>query len=411
MNRRAPLTHTDNMKFDRKLKHNNYAPSIVWVFVGFWSLALCIFAGLAAREPLANMALAFEPTATATAYIVVLPTLTAPPAATTTPLPPATLDALPSPAAVVATPEPLLEAPTATSFYVVPAQPSAVPTPELPAAAAFPTTCDGPGRMNILLIGIDGFNNNYYRAARSDTIILVGVNFAAKSAQMLSIPRDLWVQLPGLSQVPEGRINTAYHYGELYSAPGGGPGELAAVIANTFGLRVDRYLTVSFSAFEQGIDAIGGIDINIPEPIHDDSYPLRDGTGTIAIDFPAGQVHMDGATALIYARTRHDSSDFQRMYRQQQVLFAVRNRLLSPATLLQLPALRQALMGAARTDLSVDDLGLLGCLLPLIAAGAIQSWVIDSSMVKDTRLSDGAQVLLPVMSAILPVLEQFNVGE
>jgi len=411
MNRRAPLTHTDNMKFDRKLKHNNYAPSIVWVFVGFWSLALCIFAGLAAREPLANMALAFEPTATATAYIVVLPTLTAPPAATTTPLPPATLDALPSPAAVVATPEPLLEAPTATSFYVVPAQPSAVPTPELPAAAAFPTTCDGPGRMNILLIGIDGFNNNYYRAARSDTIILVGVNFAAKSAQMLSIPRDLWVQLPGLSQVPEGRINTAYHYGELYSAPGGGPGELAAVIANTFGLRVDRYLTVSFSAFEQGIDAIGGIDINIPEPIHDESYPLRDGTGTIAIDFPAGQVHMDGATALIYARTRHDSSDFQRMYRQQQVLFAVRNRLLSPATLLQLPALRQALMGAARTDLSVDDLGLLGCLLPLIAAGAIQSWVIDSSMVKDTRLSDGAQVLLPVMSAILPVLEQFNVGE
>jgi len=411
MNRRAPLTHTDNMKFDRKLKHNNYAPSIVWVFVGFWSLALCIFAGLAAREPLANMALAFEPTATATAYIVVLPTLTAPPAATTTPLPPATLDALPSPAAVAATPEPLLEAPTATSFYVVPAQPSAVPTPELPAAAAFPTTCDGPGRMNILLIGIDGFNNNYYRAARSDTIILVGVNFAAKSAQMLSIPRDLWVQLPGLSQVPEGRINTAYHYGELYSAPGGGPGELAAVIANTFGLRVDRYLTVSFSAFEQGIDAIGGIDINIPEPIHDDSYPLRDGTGTIAIDFPAGQVHMDGATALIYARTRHDSSDFQRMYRQQQVLFAVRNRLLSPATLLQLPALRQALMGAARTDLSVDDLGLLGCLLPLIDAGAIQSWVIDSSMVKDTRLSDGAQVLLPVMSAILPVLEQFNVGE
>ena len=411
MNRRAPTTAIA-MKFDRKLKTHNYAPSIVWVFVGFWSLALCVFAALAAREPLAQMALAYGPTATLAPVVIVLPTNTWQPEPTDTPLPPASVEILPSESPVVATepPQPQVE-PTATRFYVVPAQPTAIPTPVLPEAAAFPTTCDGPGRMNILLIGIDGFNNNYYRAARADTIILVGVNFAAKSAQMLSIPRDLWVQLPGLPQVPEGRINTAYHYGELYSAPGGGPGELAAVLANTFGLRVDRYATVSFSAFEQGIDAIGGVDINIPEPIHDDAYPLRDGSGTIAIDFPAGQVHMDGATALIYARTRHDSSDFARMRRQQQVLFAVRNQLLRPQTLLQLPALTQALMGAARTDLSFEDLALLGCLGPQIDVSAIQTWVIDSSMVQDTKLADGAQVLLPVMDAIVPVLEQFNVGE
>jgi LCP family protein required for cell wall assembly len=412
MNRRPQSSTANYMKFDRKLKQNNYAPSIVWVFVGFWSLALCIFAALAAREPLTNMALALGLTPTVAPVVVVLPTNTWQPEATDTPLPTASVEILPSTTPVVAnTPEPLVLEPTATRFYVIPAQPTAIPTPELPEAAAFPTTCDGPGRMNILLIGIDGFNNNYYRAARADTIILVGVNFAAKSAQMLSIPRDLWVQLPGLVQVPEGRINTAYHYGELYSAPGGGPGELEAVLANTFGLRVDRYATVSFSAFEQGIDAIGGVDINIPEPIHDDAYPLRDGTGTIAIDFPAGQVHMDGATALIYARTRHDSSDFARMRRQQQVLFAVRNQLLRPQTLLQLPALTQALMGAARTDLSLEDLALLGCLGPQIDVSAIQSWVIDGSMVKDTRLADGAQVLLPVMDAIVPVLEQFNVGE
>jgi LCP family protein required for cell wall assembly len=265
--------------------------------------------------------------------------------------------------------------------------------------------------MNILLIGIDGFNNNYYRAARADTIILLGVNFAGKSAQMISVPRDLWVQLPGLTQVPEGRINTAYHYGELYGAAGGGPGELSAVIANTFGLRVDRHVVVSFAAFEQGIDAIGGIDINIANPIHDDRYPLRDGSGTIAIDFPAGQVHMDGATALIYARIRHDSSDFQRMRRQQQVLFAVRNKLLSPATIPQLPALVQTLVSAARTDLSLEDLALLGCLGPQIDISAVQTWVIEGNMVQSTRLADGAQVLMPNMSAIVPVLEQFNVGE
>jgi LCP family protein required for cell wall assembly len=265
--------------------------------------------------------------------------------------------------------------------------------------------------MNILLIGIDGFSNNYGRSARADTLVLVGVNFAEKSARMLSVPRDLWVQLPGLPQVPEGRINTAYHYGQLYQAPGGGPGELTAVFANTFGLRVDRYVVVSFAAFEQGIDAIGGIDLNIPEPIHDSHYPLRDGSGTIAIDFPAGQVHLDGSNALIYARIRHDSSDFRRMRRQQQVLFAVRNRLLSPQTLPHLPALAQVLMGAAHTNLSLEDLALLGCLGVQIGSDAIQTWVIDSSMTQDTRLADGAQVLTPNMEAIVPVLEQFNAGE
>lgn len=228
---------------------------------------------------------------------------------------------------------------------------------------------------------------------------------------MLSVPRDLWVQLPDLAQVPGGRINTAYHYGELYQAPGGGPGELSAVFANTFGLRVDRYVVVSFSAFEQGIDAIGGIDLNIPELIHDGNYPLRDGSGTIAIDIPAGQVHLDGSHALIFARIRHDSSDFRRMRRQQQVLFAVRNRLLSPETIPHLPALAQVLVSAARTNLSLEDLALLGCLGPRIGQDAIQTWVIDSSMAQDTRLADGAQVLLPNMDAIVPVLEQFNAGE
>ncbi len=261
------------------------------------------------------------------------------------------------------------------------------------------------------MVGIDGVSNNYYRAARSDTIIMLGVNFAAKTANMLSIPRDLWVPLPGLGQVTADRINTAYHYGELFGVPGGGPAALGAVLSSTFGLRVDRYIVVDFDAFIQGIDAIGGVDIHIPKPLHDDAYPLRDGSGTIVIDFPAGQVHMDGATALIYARIRHDSSDFTRMHRQQQVLFAARDKLLSPAALPQLPALVQVLMGAARTNLSLEDIALLGCLAPQINPQAIRSWVLDGNMVQDTRLPDGADVLMPNMDAIVPVLTQFNVGQ
>lgn len=265
--------------------------------------------------------------------------------------------------------------------------------------------------MNILLIGIDGVTDTYNRPARSDTIIMVGVNFASKSANMVSIPRDLWVPLSDLGPVTADRINTAYHYGELYGLPGGGPAALSTVLSDTFGLRVDRYVVVNFDSFIQGIDAIGGIDINIPKPLHDDAYPLRDGSGTIVIDFPAGQVHMDGSTALIYARIRHDSSDFTRMHRQQQVLFAARDKLLSPATLPRLPSLVQVLMGAARTNMTLQDMALLGCLAPQISPQSIQSWVIDSNMVQDTTLSDGAAVLLPNMDAIMPLLARFNVGQ
>jgi polyisoprenyl-teichoic acid--peptidoglycan teichoic acid transferase len=359
------------------------------------------------------LAIALRPTATGTSS----PTPTASAVRTPTPRPTTAVPRATSSATatVIESPTPTAEPstaiPTATWFYVVPAQPTPIPTPVLPEVAPFPTSCDGPGRMNILLIGIDGFSNNYGRSARADTLIVLGVNFADKSARMLSVPRDLWVALPGLAQVPEGRINTAYHYGELYQAAGGGPGELAAVFANTFGLRIDRYVVVSFSAFEQGIDAIGGIDLNIPEPIHDSHYPLRDGSGTIAVDFPAGAVHLDGSNALIYARIRHDSSDFRRMRRQQQVLFAVRNRLLSAETVTHLPALAQVLYGAARTNLSLEDLALLGCLGVQINQEAIQTWVIDSSMTADTRLADGAQVLTPKLETILPVLELFNAGQ
>jgi LCP family protein required for cell wall assembly len=397
------------MQFEKGL----LPPSLGWREISLTALviglAACVAVAATSGWPRAVLAAFNKPPTPTSAVAIILSTATATPNAaqpTASPLPSATL------AAPVNTPAPPpTPIPTATWFYVIPANPTPIPTPILPAAAPFPTSCDGPGRMNILLIGIDGFDANYYRAARSDTVILVGVNFADKTAQMLSIPRDLWVQMPGLPQVVESRINTAYHYGELYGVPGGGPVELSAVIANTFGLRVDRYAVVNFTAFEDGIDAIGGVDINIPAPIHDDKYPLRDGSGTIAIDFPEGPVHLDGNAALIYARTRHDSSDFQRMRRQQQIIFAVRDKLLSPETIPQLPALAQVLWGATRTDLSLEDIALLGCLATQIDASSIQTRVIDSGMTISTKLESGAQVLMPNMEAIQPILEQFNTGE
>jgi len=312
------------------------------------------------------------------------------------------------------TPEPVAVAPgpTATWFYAAPHTLDLAPTPVLPATAPFPDSCDGPGRMNILVVGLDGFSNDYTRPARTDTVLLLGVNFAGKSAQILSLPRDLWLPLPNNLPVTEARLNSAYHYGELYAVPGGGPAQLKATLENAFGLRLDRYVVVSFLAFEQAIDTIGGIEIDIPAPIHDPNYPRRSvPNDTIAIDFPAGRVQMDGGTALIYARIRHDSDDFQRMRRQQQVIFAIRDKLLRPETIPHLPALAQILYSSVRTDLTFEDVALLGCLGPQIERSAIQARVIDASMVEAATLSDGAQVLLPKLDQLTPLLQSFNAGE
>lgn len=389
------------MKFDRKLLPRIIGP----LEIGLWivaTLAVILFTFIGVNVIRSRRAQALNPpTPSATLTVGLSPTLTI------TPMPSASPTVGSTNTLVV---EPTLE-PTATQFYVVPANPTPIPTPDLPPAAPFPASCDGPGRMNLLVIGIDGFNADNNRPARADTIMLVGANFAAKSAQLLSFPRDLWVQLPGITDPPAARINTAYHYGEYYQVPGGGPEELRATIAGTFNLRLDRYVVVNFLAFEQGVDAIGGVDLDLPAPLQDASYPLRDGSGTIAVNFPAGPIHMDGATALIYARIRHDSNDINRMKRQQQVLFAIRDKLLAPETIPQLPALAQVLLSAVRTDLTLDDIALLGCLGPQINREAIQAWVIDTTMVTPTKFADGAQVLLPNMDAIAPILEAFNTGE
>lgn len=398
------------MKFEKGLLPRSYGLRDLGLLLLFVGVTACTLFSIASGIPTRAIALLQQPPSPTVVSLTALSLTSSP-----SPVPldrPTAATRTPGTGSPVPTELPPTLVPTATWFYEIPAQPTPIPTPVLPPAAPFPSSCDGPGRMNILLIGIDGFDGNYSRAARADSIMVIGVNFSAKSAQMLSFPRDVWVQLPNITQVPEARINTAYHYGELYGVPGGGPAELSAVMANTFSLRIDRFAVINFLAFEQGIDAIGGIDVNLPKPIHDGSYPLRDGSGrTIAIDFPAGWVHLDGAAALIYARTRHDSSDFQRMRRQQQVLYAIRDKLFSPETIPQLPALAQILFSSVYTNLTLDDIALLGCLGPQINPSAIQAWIIDNSMVQPTTLSDGAQVLLPKMDVILPLLQNFNVGE
>lgn len=343
-------------------------------------------ARLSTHTPTATITATATRRVTATAEIVIIVPDTATPTATITPYVPPSATPLP------------------TGWFVASANPTPISTPALPAAADFPESCDGPGRINILLIGVDGRGNNF--RGRSDSIMLVGVNFGDRSAQVLSLPRDLWVQVPEYGGDPllEGRINTAF--------PRGGPELLGQTITHNFGLRIDRYIIANFTAFEDAIDAVGGIDVFLDTAIRDDEYPMDDGTGnTMVLDIPAGWVHMDGEVALMYSRTRHQDSDFGRMKRQQKVMLAIRDKLLSPDVLPALPGLAQLAYQSVQSNLSLADIGLLGCVGPQIDPASISRIIIDQQMTTNFTTTDGAQVLAPDMDAIIPVLEVFNEGE
>lgn len=284
-------------------------------------------------------------------------------------------------------------------------------TPE-PTTAPLPTVpgvCGGPQAMTIALLGMDTRADDYDYRSRTDAIILLRVDFATHKAAMLSIPRDLYVPLPNLvdAGIEQSRINTAYLYGEIYGVSGGGPAEFKQTIELNFGIRVDRYVLVNFAAFKAAVDALGGIDVDVPKAIHDPAFPADEGDGTIVFEVPAGLVHMDGVTALRYARTRHQDDDYHRGQRQQQVLLAIRDKLTRPAVIAQLPSLIAALRNAGRTDLPPEEIGALACLGPQIDRSAITTLAIDGTMILPWTTPTGGRVSIPNREVIAPVVDSF----
>jgi LCP family protein required for cell wall assembly len=270
--------------------------------------------------------------------------------------------------------------------------------------------------MTIALLGVDDREPGYERATRTDAISLINLRFAdtasghPSTAAMLSIPRDLYVALPNLEEVEitADRINTAYLYGEVYGVAGGGPAELKATVELNFGIRVDRYVMVNFGAFEAAVDALGGIDVDVPKAINDASFPADDGSGgTIVLEIPAGLQHMDGRTALRYARTRHQDDDYHRIQRQQLVLLAIWDKLLTSEMLPRLPDLISRLSGLIKTDLSATEMAMLACLGPQIDRSAIESYAIDGSQVIPWTTPTGGRVSVPDREAIAPLVEAF----
>ncbi len=222
------------------------------------------------------------------------------------------------------------------------------------------------GAMNLLIVGVDERPGHPEEGVRSDTLILVHLDGPGRWASMLSIPRDSRVSLP---DVGETKINVAYGQGyagaEALYGPGatpqqGGMALAAQTVERMLGLtehgqHVDAVAQINFDGFAKVIDTLGGITIDVLQPIVDDAYPTSD-FGTMRVEFQPGVQQMDGARALIYARTRHADSDFGRAERQQQVLRAIAARIKERGPVGQLllaPRLLGGLDGAVTTTLPI----------------------------------------------------------
>ncbi|MEK6207728.1 MAG: LCP family protein [Chloroflexota bacterium] len=221
----------------------------------------------------------------------------------------------------------------------------------------------GTERLNVLLLGIDS-RGGASATKNTDTMIVLSLDPVNKTAAMLSIPRDVYIDRPGVFQ---DKINAAYAFGGYDLA--------RRVVEDLLGIRLNAYALVDFDAFTQIVDAVGGVVIDVKRPVRDESYPTPD-YGIERLDITAGPQLMDGATALRFARSRHDTNDYSRAQRQQLVLSALRTRLADGDFLRGLPALVDRVGSAVQTNFDPANVLPLAQFGSGIDGGAIRSEVL-----------------------------------
>ncbi len=273
-------------------------------------------------------------------------------------------------------------------------------------SSLIPQRWTGTDRITVLVLGIDRRVGDTDLAHRTDSMMIVSVDPVAKTAVILSVPRDLWVEIPGFDN---DTINTANFKGDAYQYPGGGPALASKTVEHNLGVTINYYVRLDFTAFETLVDAIGGIEVDNPTEINDPLYP--DGAyGYEPFYLPAGRQHLNGHDALRYARTRHESSDVDRAGRQQQVVMAVRDKIVDlkmlPELILKAPTLYQALNQSIQTDLTLDQIVSLALLAPDIPRANVTQAVIDYQYVLEYTTPEGRQVLVPLRDKIRELRDQ-----
>jgi LCP family protein required for cell wall assembly len=286
-------------------------------------------------------------------------------------------------------------------------------------------------RINILMLGYGG--SGHSGGYLTDSIMVLSLDFATNKVTMISVPRDLWVEVP--TDGNDGsywKINAAYELGldqkdypnklPQFTGSNGGGNEAKDVISQVLGISIDYYISVDFDGFKQVVDSVGGVDINVPDAFTDYSYPNGDqntsgedcnatvlsaadqaGCRYLTLHFDAGLQHMDGDRALEYSRSRHASgsegSDFARSRRQQQIITAVEEKALQLGSIDKISNLLNAIQGHVYTDLSLAEIKDLGDYLTkqvnLDQANHGQLTDAANSLLYSTYSDDKQWILLP----------------
>jgi LCP family protein required for cell wall assembly len=242
-----------------------------------------------------------------------------------------------------------------------------------------------PYRTNVLILGVDRSPDGTY-VGRTDTIMLLSVNPLKPEVNLLSIPRDLWVTIPFYG---ENRINTAHFFAEANQA-GTGPDSAMQTVRSNFGVTVNYYVRFNFEGFKDIVNAMGGITIEIPQPMS---------------GYDPGVYTLDGDQALAFVRDRQSSDDFFRMQRGQMMIQASVKQMLNPISWPRIPLVITTSLQALNTNLPFFEIPRLGvAMVRAIISDSINSQTITREMVYPTITADGANILLPNWEMINPLL-------
>jgi LCP family protein required for cell wall assembly len=251
--------------------------------------------------------------------------------------------------------------------------------------------------LNMLVLGLETAPQ-YAGPELTDSMMVWSYDPGSRKAAILSVPRDLWVDIPGFGY---DRINAAYE--------DGGPATAELTVEKYVGVPIQYYAIVNYAAFVKLVNDVGGIDVNVPYAINDSCYPNVQENKCTVFQLSAGEHHMDGALALEFARERHSmpQGDITRESDQRLVLFALKDALLQPRNLLKLPTIIGDMEKLVTTNLPVDQWPELASQLIQMPKSAIQSGGLDynSGSVTDYTTSGGADVLLPHPANIAKVVQ------
>lgn len=261
---------------------------------------------------------------------------------------------------------------------------------------------------NIMLLGRDTSRVERPTDYRTDVIIIVGIDRENQVVTMLSVPRDLYVYIPGWTM---NRINTAAGYGDRSGYPGGGPALLAQTILYNLGIPIHYWARVDFDGFEAVVDTLGGIDVPVTCALEDwrlisPELDKQNPDNWEQFYLDTGVHTMDGDLALWYARSRRSTNDFDRSRRQHRVLRAMFSAGLSLNAVSRIPELYDQYTTYVDTNVTLGDALSFAPLATQIRDYDIKSRFIGSDQVQSWRTPQGASVLLPDPDAIAALVAE-----